>query len=70
MVWDYSPTEAKIAANIQGVSRKRLANKLGMKQSTLNTHIDRIKTKRKWAKDFMNKTNNIKKDLYRKGKGA
>lgn len=70
MVWDYSPTEAKVASNIQGVSRKRLAEKFGMKQSTLNTHIDRIKTKRKWAKAFLNKTNSIKKELYRKGKGA
>jgi DNA-binding CsgD family transcriptional regulator len=69
LVWDYSPTEAIIAANIKGVTRGRLAEKLGMKESTLNTHIDRIKTKREWAKKFLRKTNHIKKELYPRRKG-
>ncbi|GAI77786.1 unnamed protein product, partial [marine sediment metagenome] len=34
-----SPTEETIIANIKGKSRKVLADALGIKLSTLNTHI-------------------------------
>jgi len=64
-----SPTEETIVANIKGRSRKRLAEVLGMKSSTLKTHIYRIRAKREAAKSLIRKTNPIKSELYPKRRG-
>ena len=64
-----SPTEEKIVANISGRSRKVLAQMLGMKPGTLNSHIARIKKKRADAKRLLRRTNLVKKELYPKRKG-